>query len=111
MRVIITLLMLIAAPIVTRSGEYVSGATTCPSSGAARVSTTSVSVAQLTVVAPTANTGEVHVGGSNVTTSTGGILLPGGSYTDNKNNAGTNPSILFFACTVSADTINWIGSR
>lgn len=111
MRVIITLLALILVPVSLRTAEYVSGATACPSSGRARVSTTSVSVAQLTVVAPTVNTGEVHVGGSNVTTSDGGILLPGGSYTDNKNNAGTNPAALFFACTVSADTINWIGSR
>ena len=96
---------------VIHSGDFVSGSTTCPSSGAARVSITSYNLYQLTVSATLTNTGYIHLGSSTVTTSNGGVLTPGGSYNASKPSAGINPATLYFACTVSADSISWIGSR
>jgi len=105
-----TLLLLVCAPL-TRSGSFVSGSTSCPSSGNTKVSTTNYALYQLTVSSKLSNTGYVHVGSSAVTTSDGGELAPGWSYTASKPSAGVAPNTLYFACTVSADSISWVGTQ
>jgi hypothetical protein len=105
----ITLLIILAAATL-HTGTFVSGSTTCPASGNARVATNNTGLFQLTVSANTTNTGFIHVGGSDVTITSGAILAAGASYNANKPSAGLTASSLYFACTVSADTIGWVGS-
>lgn len=104
-------LFLLALASATFSGDFVSGSATCPSSGNARVSTTGYNLMQLSVTATLTNAGYIHLGGSSVDTSSGGVLTPGGSYNASKPSAAVNPATLYFACTVNTDTLTWIGSR
>lgn len=109
--VIITLLMLLIMPTVTRSGDFVSGSNTCPTSGNKQVSATKYDLFSLVVTSTITNAGQIHVGGTNVDNSTGGVLTTGASFFVSKNNNQINPATLYFSCTTSTDTISWIGAR
>lgn len=106
-----TLILLALFAVVIHSGDFVSGNRTCPASGNTRVSTTGYALNSLTVTANLANTGYVYLGGSTVDTSSGGVLVPGGSYTISKPANSVNPATLYMACSVTTDGITWIGSR
>lgn len=93
------------------AGDFVSGSNTCPTSGAKQVSATSYNVMNLVVTAGLSNAGQIHLGGSNVTTSDGGVLTPGASFFASKPSNSVNPATLYFACTTNTDTISWIGAR
>ena len=110
-KVLLSMILLAVFAATTHSGTYVSGSASCPVSGNAQVSTTAYSVYSLTVTANIANTGYIHLGSPSVTTSTGGVLVAGGSFSDSRSSAALNPASLYFACTASADGLTWIGSR
>ena len=92
--------------------DFLVGVSACPTSGTKQVGT-STNVYQLTVLAPTTNTGTVYLGGPTVDTSgnTGIPLTAGVSYNASKPNAGINPGTLYFICTVTTDKIAWIANR
>jgi hypothetical protein len=106
--VTVTLLILSA---VSLRADFVSGSQTCPSSGVIQVSTTSYSLYQLSVTANINNTGYIHLGSNTVTTSTGAVLVAGGSFGATKPNPAVNPATLYMACTVNTDTVSWVGNR
>jgi hypothetical protein len=95
----------------TLFGDFVNGTVTCAASGNKQMSTTSYSLYQLTVTAAPTNTGNVAIGGVSVTTSNAPLLAAGYSANWTKPNAAINPASLYIACTVSSDTIQWVGSR
>lgn len=107
--ILFTFLLLAIAALL--QADYPTGVTTCPSSGNKQVSSTSYSLYQLTVLAPSGNAGTVYVGGSTVTTSTGFPLIAGASYNAAKPSPSVNPQQLYFACSNSGDSITWIGNR
>src|SRR6266853_1614475 len=99
MREICTALVVMALLVTAASpGDFLSGSTTCPASGAAQVSTTANNVYQLVVAAKLANVGTVYLGQSGVTTATGIPLTPGSSFNLTKPNPGITPHTLYFAC-------------
>jgi hypothetical protein len=91
-------------------GQLIPGANTCPTSGAKAVSATSARSVTWTVQAPLANTGKIYIGGPTVTTSTGIALNPGDGYTNPSqgNAASYDLSQVYFACTVSGDSITYV---
>lgn len=95
----------------TLCADFVNGTTTCPSSGNKQISATTYNLYQLTVFMPVANTGGIATGSSTVTTANAPLLTEGYSQNWNKPNGGINPATLYFACTVSGDSITWSGSR
>ena len=107
----IAIAVLLIALCSTLGADFVNGTTTWPASGNKQVSTTSYNLYQLTVFMPAANTGGIATGGASVTTSNAPLLTAGYSQNWNKPSAGINPASLYFACTVSGDSINWSGSR
>ena len=109
MRTLALVVLLLATAATTFSGAFYSGSNSCPTSGNKQVSATSVSMAQLTVSALTANTGKIYFGGPSVTASGGGEVIAGGNYNCGSSSTGCNPATLYFACTVSGDTIAWLG--
>ena len=109
MRILIVALLVLTLS--AMAGDFVSGSTACPSSGAVQVSSNTYNLYELTVSANIANTGKIYLGGTTVNTSSGGVLVPGASYTATKPSAGVNPKTLYFACSVNTDGITWIGSR
>lgn len=90
------------------SAAFVSGNTACPSSGAKQVSSVAIFASSVTVQAPVANTGTIYVGGPTITTSSGVGLLATQSQSWGPAPSGTmNLQTLYFACSVSGDSMSW----
>lgn len=100
-------LLLLLFPIF--GGNPGDGSNTCPTSGNKAVSSTRLVAGLVTVQAPSANTGNIYLGGSSLTTSRGIFITPGGSYTypPQSNTQPYDLSAIRFACTVSADSITY----
>lgn len=100
------LLLLVAVPVAHSSG-FGSGTTTCPSSGAKAVSSTSTVVSTFVIQAPLSNAGTIYVGGSNVSSTIGNQLATSWSYSPpaHGQNTSFNLTGVFFACSNSADSI------
>lgn len=111
MRLLLCILIMAVMPFAIHSGDFISGAASCPSSGNVRVSTTAYNLYQMTVSSKTANTGKIYFGSSSVDTSSGVEVNPGQSYNVVKPNSGIGPQTLYMACTVSADSVTWTGTR
>ncbi len=103
-------LVLLLVP-VSKSGDFVSGSNTCPTSGNKQVSATKYDLFNLVVSAGLTNGGRIYLGSSSVDTSSGGVLTPGAAFFASKNSNGINPASLYFACSTNTDTISWIGAR
>ena len=108
MKYVALLLLLLLVPVAF--GDFSSGSTTCPSSGAKQVGG-NVNAYSVTVTAALTNANFVYIGTSGVTTSNGTPLTPGSSYSASKPSPGVNPASLYFACTTSTDSVLWIASR
>lgn len=92
------------------AGNIISGSNTCASSGNKAVSSSAIGKAvSYTIQAPSANTGQVYIGGSAVSTTSGVYLSAAGSYAvfPQGNAASYDLTKTYFACTVGADTITW----
>lgn len=114
MRHLFTLSLAVLMISSTMQADFVNGVSTCAASGNKQVSTTGYNLYQLTITAGSAsapNTGYVAIGGASVTTSNAPLLGPGYTANWNKPSAAINPASLYFACTVSTDTIQWVGTR
>ena len=110
MKLKLMFLMLVLALGTGRSSRFISGSASCPTSGNAQVSTTGYNLFSLTVSAGSINTGSIYLGGTGVTTSSGIYLASSASsYSVTLPFAGLNPSALYFACTVSGDSVTWTG--
>lgn len=86
------------------------GHTTCPSSGNKPLTSTQIFATSYTLQPDAANTGLICWGGNSVTTSTTACLSLGMTYTAPvKNSSNTyDLSQVFIACTVSADSVNYV---
>ena len=108
---ILALLLLMAsvcaAPMFPGGGG--SGVTSCPASGSLALSTTSTFAVIVSVQAPAANAGTLHVGIGTISSTTGIALVAGSSYTwaSRGNTAAYNLSQINFVCSNSADTISY----
>jgi hypothetical protein len=111
MKRLCVMITLMAALVPGLHSDFISGSQTCPSSGNKQLTTTSQNLYQLVVTANILNSAEVHVGGNNTTTSNGGVLTPGASFSATKTNPGVNPTTLYIACVNSGDSVTWVGSR
>lgn len=86
-----------------------SGSNTCPSSGNKTVSSTNIRAIQVIVMGTSGNTGKVYVGGPTVTTSEGIYLNAGDTinFATQGNASAYDLSNIYFACTVSGDSIGF----
>lgn len=86
-----------------------SGVTTCPTSGAKQVSSSSLPFSYGIVQALVGNSGTITVGGSNVTSSNGIYITPIGSvsYPPQGNSNAYNLGGIYFTCSNSADSLSW----
>lgn len=91
------------------AGMPKTGSTTCPTSGNKQVNSTSAKALMYVIQAPSANTGSVCIGGSDVTTSNSPCLAAGQTMSGNP--AGNayvyDLSVIYFACTANTDTVRW----
>jgi hypothetical protein len=109
---LVLLLVFSAAPArqsLAHAGNIGQGSATCPSSGAKQLSSTAAAYMWISFQAPLANTGRVYFGGSAVTTSTGNFILAGGNYAflPVANTFPYQATNIYFACTVSGDSITY----
>lgn len=101
--------LLILAPS-AKTGTVGSGSQTCPTSGNKRVSSSNIFATYVSIQAPIGNTGTVFVGGSTVTTSQGNGILALGTvgFAPHANAAVFNLNQIYFACSVSADSVYYL---
>lgn len=94
------------------ASNFKSFKTTCPTSGAKQVNSSQLKVVNATIQSPFANTGNIFIGDSAVSTSSveGIQLLQGDSYTTptQGNNAAYDLSGMYFACSTNTDSIQVI---
>lgn len=110
-RILLVLSLLLMQGAILHPASPTSGSTTCPTSGAKRVVSTSTPAITATIQVPVGNSGTViYLGGSTVSTSTGIALYKGDSYTFPA--AGNSNSLnlfqVYFVCSANTDTITWI---
>lgn len=107
MKTIRFIALLLGLSLAIPAGNVGSGSTTCPASGAKRISSISLRSITFTVQAPSGNMGTVALGGSAITTSTGVSLGSGDAYTfaPAANSAQYDLTGIWFACSNSSDTI------
>jgi len=113
MKLITLAVLLMLTSLVSHSGDFVFGTQTCPTSGNKQVAASAANnnFFQLTVLAYLNNTGTVTLGGNTVVSSANTGMIPGASFNFSKPSNGVNPATIYMACTVSADSVWWIGSR
>lgn len=104
------IVLLLALAFALPAGNIGNGSNTCPTSGAKRLSATSIRSISFTVqapAAPVANTGYVCLGGSAVTTTTGVCLGGGDAFTfaPASNTAQYDLTQIYFVCSVNTDLI------
>jgi len=104
------LFFLVMGLAVAPAANVKSGSATCPSSGSKQVSTTSLKVIKLDIMAPLANTGTVYIGGSTISSTTGIPVTnaSGYSFPPVSNSASYDLSNIYFACSQSADSITFL---
>jgi hypothetical protein len=112
MRTIRFIALLLGLAICIPAGNVSSGSNTCPTSGAKRISASSIRSITFTVqapAAPVANTGYVCLGSSAVTT-TSGVCLGGGdafTFAPASNSAAYDLTQIWFVCSVNTDLITY----
>ena len=92
-----------------QGGAPTSGTTHCPGSGVLSILSTPKKAVTYTVQAPITNTGQVCLGGPNISTTTGVCLQIGGSDTKNPqgNAAAYDLSTVYMACSATGDSVTW----
>lgn len=109
-------------PVSLRSGAIGQGLTTCPSSGAKQLSSTTTKTTWINIQAPSDNAGAVYVGGPAIVgtsatcnasgskgaciLSTGNVFMPAISNTSSYDLAQ-----IWFACTTSSDSVRYLYSQ
>lgn len=112
--IIRALVLLVVACVPTlRSSNIINAKTSCPSSGALAIASTSTRVQWAAIQAPFGNAGTVYIGQSNVSSTTGVALAPGGSLTLQSmgNSAPYDLSKTYFACSNSADAVVYVAAQ
>lgn len=112
MRLLIVSLLALLLALPCSPGAVLSGTRACNGTLTATALSTNTSVRAVTITmrAPNANAGTVFVGGSNVNTTNGGVFLESGdSFTlqPQGNSASYTLSQVYFACTNSADDLDF----
>lgn len=110
MRRLLLALFLFGLSLSLAAADLKNGVTSCPASGNAPVVTVGVKVSWYIIQAPLANTGNVTVGGSTVTTANSVILPPGYSL-NSPPQGNTQPfdlSHIYIACTITGDQIRYV---
>lgn len=92
------------------TGAFGSGRTACPASGNVALTTTNVKFAWGVLLAPSGNTGVLYIGDSTVSSTTGAYLNSGDSLNlpPLSNTYAFNTNDIFFACSNSADSIQYV---
>jgi len=108
LRLILIALLLSMTP--AKSGSFMSGSNTCPTSGNKAVASSTTKAVWYVIQTPTSNGGKIYVGGSNVTTSTGTALSAGDSLSapPQGNSAAYDLAKTYIACTVNTDSVTYI---
>lgn len=108
MRNIVLILAMMSGALV--AGAPVTGSVTCPSSGSLVVLATSVKAVTYTILMPVTNTGNVCIGGPNVTVNNSPCYISGQSITapPQGNAAAYDLHTVYFACTVNTDVIKYV---
>lgn len=105
---------MLALPPQTRSGAIGQGSQTCPASGNKALSSTSfpapIKAIWVSVQAPSANSGQIYVGGPGVTTSTANFFnATGFFFFPTQSNAPAYAlNQIYIACTNSSDTVTYL---
>ena len=113
MRTLTLTLAFLLTTALSSAANFGSGQTTCPTSGTKRAiipaSSAVSSVAVIVIQAALSNAGQVAVGTTGVTTTTGPLLNPGDSFTmpPLANTSAYNTAQVSIACTNSADVITY----
>lgn len=116
-RKLLTVALFLCLTVPLRSGGVISGRGSCPSSGASTVITagTSTPVAWAAIQAPFANAGNIYIGASGVTSTTGIQLQAGGSLTlQTKGNANGSYDLgknVYFACSNANDAVVYVAAQ
>jgi|SRR5690349_21785378 len=98
--------LLLALALALPAGNVSNGSNTCPTSGAKRISSTSIRAIHFTVQSVSSNMGIIYLGGPSVTTN--GVAIGAGdadTFPPASNTAQYDLSQIYFACSVNTDSI------
>jgi len=109
-RIVLVLSLLLMQGAILHPASPTSGSTTCPTSGAKRVASSSTKAITVTIQVPLANAGVIYLGGSTISSTTGIQLNKGDSFTfaPASNSNSWDLFQIYFACSTNTDTITWI---